>query len=83
MTAVQQVQQGDAAATQHKVAGLKLQQPPASVPSMTVWACCASANFWLLFVIFGAGTGCGLMFVNSLGAHAQQRSVPASHFLLL
>ena len=49
---------------------MRLAQQPASLPSMTVWACCTSANFWLLFVVFGAGTGCGLMFVNNLGAHA-------------
>ena len=65
----------DGAAERSKGTRLKSTQPPASLPSMTVWACCTSANFWLLFVIFGVGTGCGLMFVNSLGAHAQQSAL--------
>ena len=36
-------------------------------PALTVRECCASLNFWLLFTIFGVGTGLGLMFVNNLG----------------
>ena len=36
--------------------------------ALTVRECCASLNFWLLFAVFGAGTGIGLMFVNNLGA---------------
>ena len=36
-------------------------------PALTVRECCASLNFWLLFTIFGIGTGLGLMFVNNLG----------------
>ena len=38
------------------------------LPSLSVRECAASASFWLLFVTFGLGTGCGLMFVNNLGA---------------
>ncbi len=36
---------------------------------LKLWECAASLNFWLLFLVFGAGTGTGLMFVNNLGAH--------------
>ena len=36
-------------------------------PALTVRECCASLNFWLLFTVFGVGTGLGLMFVNNLG----------------
>ncbi len=35
--------------------------------ALTVRECCASLNFWLLFFVFGVGTGIGLMFVNNLG----------------
>ena len=35
--------------------------------ALTVRECCASLNFWLLFTVFGVGTGVGLMFVNNLG----------------
>ena len=35
--------------------------------ALTVGECCASLNFWLLFTVFGVGTGLGLMFVNNLG----------------
>lgn len=36
-------------------------------PALTVRECCTSLNFWLLFTVFGTGTGLGLMFVNNLG----------------
>ena len=36
-------------------------------PALTVRECCASLSFWLLFAVFGTGTGLGLMFVNNLG----------------
>ena len=39
----------------------------AGPPALTVRECCASLDFWLLFVVFGVGTGLGLMFVNNLG----------------
>lgn len=35
---------------------------------LKLWECGASLNFWLLFAVFGMGTGTGLMFVNNLGA---------------
>lgn len=41
---------------------------------MRLWECAASLNFWLLFLVFGAGTGTGLMFVNNLGASLTRRS---------
>ncbi|CAL8464603.1 g4138 [Coccomyxa elongata] len=34
---------------------------------LKLWECAASLNFWLLFLVFGMGTGTGLMFVNNLG----------------
>ncbi|KAK9904691.1 hypothetical protein WJX75_000633 [Coccomyxa subellipsoidea] len=34
---------------------------------LKLWECAASLNFWLLFLVFGVGTGIGLMFVNNLG----------------
>jgi hypothetical protein len=40
---------------------------PGRPPALTVRECCASSSFWLLFVVFGMGTGLGLMFVNNLG----------------
>lgn len=42
---------------------LRMGRPPA----LTVRECCASLSFWLLFAVFGTGTGLGLMFVNNLG----------------
>ncbi len=36
-------------------------------PDLKLWECAASINFWLLFLVFGVGTGIGLMFVNNLG----------------
>ena len=45
-------------------ASLQRSMKPAA---LTVRECCASLNFWLLFTVFGVGTGIGLMFVNNLG----------------
>ena len=45
-------------------AGVQRTMKPAA---LTVRECCASLNFWLLFTVFGVGTGIGLMFVNNLG----------------
>lgn len=36
---------------------------------LKLWECAASLNFWLLFLVFGMGTGTGLMFVNNLGTY--------------
>lgn len=46
---------------------------------LKLWECAASLNFWLLFLVFGMGTGTGLMFVNNLGA--QPGSVTSQPFL--
>ncbi|EIE19129.1 Nodulin-like-domain-containing protein [Coccomyxa subellipsoidea C-169] len=45
-------------------ASVGLAQPK---PNLKLWECAASLNFWLLFLVFGVGTGIGLMFVNNLG----------------
>ena len=41
-------------------------EPDAS--DLTPLQCAASLDFWLLFVVFGIGAGCGLMLINNLGA---------------
>jgi hypothetical protein len=41
---------------------------------LKLWECAASLNFWLLFLVFGVGTGIGLMFVNNLG-----EPIPLNH----
>lgn len=41
--------------------------PTVTSPSLTLRECALSLNFWLLFFVFGCGTGVGLMFVNNLG----------------
>lgn len=35
---------------------------------LTLVQCAASPDYWLLFAVLGAGTGCGLLFSNNLGA---------------
>ena len=35
---------------------------------LTLVQCAASPDYWLLFGVLGAGTGCGLLFSNNLGA---------------
>lgn len=40
-------------------------EPDAS--DLTPLQCAASLDFWLLFVVFGIGAGCGLMLINNLG----------------
>jgi hypothetical protein len=41
-------------------------EPDAS--DLTPLQCAASLDFWLLFVVFGIGAGCGLMLIKNLGA---------------
>jgi hypothetical protein len=35
--------------------------------------CAASLDFWLLFIVFGIGAGCGLMLINNLGASSARK----------
>ena len=37
-------------------------------PDLSPLQCAASLDFWLLFLIFGMGAGCGLLFINNVGA---------------
>lgn len=49
-------------------------EPDAS--DLTPLQCAASLDFWLLFVVFGTGAGCGLLLINNLGALPQSRLMP-------
>ena len=39
----------------------------AAAAQQSVLAALLSANFWMLFIIFGTGTGCGLLLLFNLG----------------
>ena len=38
------------------------------LPEMAPLQCARSLDFWLLFLVFGIGAGCGLLFINNVGA---------------
>lgn len=37
--------------------------------------CARSLNFWLLFGVFGTGTGCGLLLINNIGQCTRQNHI--------
>ena len=38
-----------------------------ATPSLSPLQCARSLDFWLLFLVFGIGAGCGILFINNVG----------------
>ena len=60
---------GTAAALQPLLPGAHSGAPHAAA-TQSLLGSLTSVNFWLLFVIFGSGTGCGLLLLLNLGMPA-------------
>ena len=43
-------------------------------PNMSPLHCACTIDFWLLFGVFGAGSGCGLLLINNIGTSAISNS---------
>jgi hypothetical protein len=39
-----------------------------ATPNLSPLQCARSLDFWLLFLVFGTGAGCGILFINNVGA---------------
>ena len=48
-------------------------EPEEPAHDLTLRECLASLDFWLLWLVFGIGAGCGLQLINNLGAAAFPR----------
>ena len=50
-----------------------------ATPNLSPLQCARSLDFWLLFLVFGTGAGCGILFINNVGGRATpQHTRPGS-----